>query len=149
MVNIKDLKWDYSNPHILKFTIKESDIDILGHVNNKVYLNWCELVSWDHSAKLGITPDVYKKYQCACVVIRSENNFSGSLFIGDEIAISTWITKTDKKVRLSRFFQIINIAKNQTVFTSNVDYACVSLINFKPVRMPEIYKNSYEVTCDV
>ena len=57
MVNIKDLKWDYSNPHILKFTIKESDIDILGHVNNKVYLNWCELVSWDHSAKLGITPD--------------------------------------------------------------------------------------------
>ena len=47
MVNIKDLKWDYSNPHILKFTIKESDIDILGHVNNKVYLNWCELVSWD------------------------------------------------------------------------------------------------------
>ena len=81
MVNIKDLKWDFSNPHILKFTIKESDIDILGHVNNKVYLNWCELVSWDHSAKLGITPDVYKKYQCACVVIRSENNFSGSLFI--------------------------------------------------------------------
>ena len=149
MVNIKDLKWDYSNPHILKFTIKESDIDILGHVNNKVYLNWCELVSWDHSAKLCITPDVYKKYQCACVVIRSENNFSGSLFIDDEIAISTWITKTDKKVRLSRFFQIINIAKNQTVFTSNVDYACVSLINFKPVRMPEIYKNSYEVTCDV
>ena len=57
--------------------------------------------------------------------------------------------KTDKKIRLSRFFQIINIAKNQTVFTSNVDYACVSLINFKPVRMPEIYKNSYEVTCDV
>jgi len=59
------------------------------------------------------------------------------------------LLKTDKKVRLSRFFQIINITKNQTVFTSNVDYACVSLINFKPVRMPEIYKNSYEVTCDV
>ena len=101
------------------------------------------------SAKLGITPDVYKEYQCACVVIKSENNFSGSLFIDDEIAISTWITKTDKKVRLSRFFQIINIAKNQTVFTSNVDYACVSLVSFKPVRMPEIYKNSYEVTCNV
>ena len=81
------------------------------YVNNKVYLNWCELVSWDHSRKLGITPDTYKKNQCACVVIRSENNFSGSLFIDDKIAISTWITKTDKKIRLSRFFQIINITK--------------------------------------
>ena len=59
------------------------------------------------------------------------------------------VFEPDKKIRLSRFFQIINITKNQTVFTSNVDYACVSLINFKPVRMPEIYKNSYEVTCDV
>ena len=148
-MNLNNLSWKYSNPHILEFKVVSDDIDILGHVNNKVYLNWCERVSWDHSAKLGITPDTYKKNQCACVVIRSENNFSGSLFIDDEIAISTWITKTDKKVRLSRFFQIINIEKNQTVFTSNVDYACVSLINFKPVRMPEIYKNSYEVTCDV
>ena len=87
--------------------------------------------------------------KCACVVIKSENSFTGSLFEGDQVAISTWIISTDKKIRLSRFFQIINIAKNQTVFTSNVDYACVSLVSFKPVRMPEIYKNSYEVTCDV
>ena len=116
-MNLNNLSWKYSNPHILEFKVVSDDIDILGHVNNKVYLNWCERVSWDHSAKLGITPDTYKKNQCACVVIRSENNFSGSLFIDDEIAISTWITKTDKKVRLSRFFQIINIAKNHTVFT--------------------------------
>ncbi len=149
MDNIKNLKWDFGNPHILKFTVKESDIDILGHVNNKVYLNWCELVSWDHSGKLGITPDTYKKHQCACVVIKSENNFLGSLFTGDEIAISTWIVKTDKKLRLSRYFQIINILKNQNVFTSNVEYACVSLINFKPKRMPDIFRNSYKVTCDV
>ena len=109
-MNLNNLSWKYSNPHILEFKVVSDDIDILGHVNNKVYLNWCERVSWDHSAKLGITPDTYKKNQCACVVIRSENNFSGSLFIDDKIAISTWITKTDKKIRLSRFFQIINIA---------------------------------------
>ncbi len=148
-MDLNKLNWKYSNPHVLKFEVASKDIDILGHVNNKIYLNWCELVSWDHSKKLGITPDTYKKYQCACVVIKSENVFSGSLFSKEEIAISTWITKTDKKLRLSRFFQIINIKKNQTVFTSNVDYACVSLINFKPKRMPEIYINSYKVTSDV
>jgi len=148
-MDLNKLNWKYSNPHVLKFEVASKDIDILGHVNNKIYLNWCELVSWDHSKKLGITPDTYKKYQCACVVIKSENVFSGSLFSKEKIAISTWITKTDKKLRLSRFFQIINIKKNQTVFTSNVDYACVSLINFKPKRMPEIYINSYKVTSDV
>ena len=148
-MNLKSLCWKYQNPHIMSFVVNSEDIDILGHVNNKVYLKWCELVSWDHSKKLGITPNTYKKYECACVVVKSENNFSGSLFHGDEIAISTWITKTDKKLRLSRYFQIINAKKNQTVFTSNVNYVCVSLLNFKPKKMPEIYINSYKVTCDV
>ena len=60
-MNLNNLSWKYSNPHILEFKVSSDDIDILGHVNNKVYLNWCEHVSWDHSAKLGITPDTYKK----------------------------------------------------------------------------------------
>ena len=145
-MNINKLNWDYSNPHTLSFTVKESDIDLLGHVNNKVYLNWCETVSWDHSKKLGITPNTYLDLKCACVVIKSENNFKGSLYIDDHIEISTWIIDTDHKIKLSRYFQIINISNNQTVFTSRVDYACISLNNFKPVRMPELFRKKYVIT---
>ena len=87
-MNINKLNWDYSNPHTLSFTVKESDIDLLGHVNNKVYLSWCETVSWDHSKKLGITPNTYLDLKCACVVIKSENNFKGSLYILSLIHIS-------------------------------------------------------------
>ena len=85
--------------------------------------------------------------KCACVVIRSENSFTGSLFEGDQVAISTWIISTDKKIRLSRFFQVINIDKDQSIFTSFVDYACISLTSFKPVRMPKLFVENYNVTC--
>ena len=85
--------------------------------------------------------------KCACVVIKSENNFTGSLFEEDQVAISTWITSTDKKIRLSRFFQAINTDKDHTIFTSSVDYACVSLTSFKPVRMPKLFIENYNVTC--
>ena len=145
-MNINKLNWDFSNPHTLSFTVKETDIDLLGHVNNKVYLSWCETVSWDHSKKLGITPNTYLDLKCACVVIKSENNFKGSLYIDDNIEISTWIIDTDQKIKLSRYFQIINISNNQTVFTSHVDYACISLNNFKPVRMPELFRKKYVIT---
>ena len=124
-MNANKLNWDFSNPHILSFTVKEGDIDLLGHVNNKVYLNWCEIVSWDHSKKLGITPNTYLDLKCACVVIKSENHFKGSLYIDDNIEISTWIIDTDHKIKLSRYFQIINISNNKTVFTSRVDYFTV------------------------
>ena len=79
----------------------------------------------------------------------SENNFKGSLYIDDNIEISTWIIDTDQKIKLSRYFQIINISNNQTVFTSRVDYACISLNNFKPVRMPELFRKKYVITTNV
>ena len=47
----ENLNWKYKNPFIEEFTVTKEDIDILGHVNNKVYLNWCEIVSWKHSAR--------------------------------------------------------------------------------------------------
>ena len=146
MNSFLDLDWKYKNPHTYKIKVSEDDIDILGHTNNKVYLTWCEKVSWDHSSSLGVRPEDYKKLNCACVVISSENNFLGSLFKDDNAIISTWITKTDSKLRLSRCFQVINLSNKKTVFMSNVNYACISLETFRPVKMPPLFRECYRVT---
>ena len=138
--------WDYKNPHILEFQVLKENIDILGHVNNKVYLDWCEIVSWDHSKSLGISPEIYKDLRCACVVIKNKIEYLGSLFEDDSIIISTWITKTDSRLKLSRLFQVIRLEDNKTVFRSNVDYVCISLDTYKPIRMPELLKKAYKIT---
>ena len=128
--------WDYKNPHILEFQV----------LNNKVYLDWCEIVSWDHSKSLGISPEIYKDLRCACVVIKNKIEYLGSLFEDDSIIISTWITKTDSRLKLSRLFQVIRLEDNKTVFRSNVDYVCISLDTYKPIRMPELLKKAYKIT---
>ena len=138
--------WDYKNPHILEFKVLKENIDVLGHVNNKVYLDWCEIVSWDHSKSLGISPEIYKDLRCACVVIKNKIEYLGSLFEDDSIIISTWITKTDSRLKLSRLFQVIRLEDNKTVFRSNVDYVCISLDTYKPIRMPELLKKAYKIT---
>ena len=138
--------WDYKNPHVMKFQVFKEDIDVLGHVNNKVYLDWCELVSWDHSKSLGITPQTYQELRCACVVVRNKIEYLGSLFENDSIVISTWITDTDSKLKLSRLFQVIRAKDNKTVFRSNVDYACINLDTYKPTRMPDLFKEAYKIT---
>ena len=138
--------WDYKNPHVMKFQVFKEDIDVLGHVNNKVYLDWCELVSWDHSKSLGVTPQTYKELRCACVVVRNKIEYLGSLFENDSIVISTWITDTDSKLKLSRLFQVIRAKDNKTVFRSNVDYACINLDTYRPTRMPDLFKEAYKIT---
>ena len=61
--------WDYKNPHVLEFKVFKENIDVLGHVNNKVYLDWCELVSWDHSKSLGVTPKIYQELRLSLIHI--------------------------------------------------------------------------------
>ena len=115
-------------------------------MNNKVYLDWSEAVSWDHSNSLGVRHEDFKKVKSACVVVRNEMKYLASLFLNDKIAISTWITKCDHKIKLSRFFQVIRVDDNKTVFRSNVDYVCISLDSYKPKKMPDLFKQSYKVT---
>ena len=138
--------WDYKNPHVMKFQVFKEDIDVLGHVNNKVYLDWCELVSWDHSKSLGVTPQTYQELRCACVVVKNKIEYLGSLFEDDSIVISTWITDTDSKLKLSRLFQVIRVKDNKTVFRSNVDYVCINLDTYRPTRMPDLFKEAYKIT---
>ena len=138
--------WDYKNPHVMKFQVFKEDIDVLGHVNNKVYLDWCELVSWDHSKSLGVTPQTYQELRCACVVVKNKIEYLGSLFENDSVVISTWITDTDSKLKLSRLFQVIRAKDNKTVFRSNVDYACINLDTYRPTRMPDLFKEAYKIT---
>ena len=146
MKNHDQFDWDYKNPHVMKFQVFKEDIDVLGHVNNKVYLDWCELVSWDHSKSLGVTPQTYQELRCACVVVRNKIEYLGSLFENDSIVISTWITDTDSKLKLSRLFQVIRAKDNKTVFRSNVDYACINLDTYRPTRMPDLFKEAYKIT---
>ena len=138
--------WDYKNPHVLEFKVFKENIDVLGHVNNKVYLDWCELVSWDHSKSLGVTPKIYQELRCACVVVKNKIEYLGSLFENDSIVISTWITETDSKLKLSRLFQVIRVKDNKTVFRSNVDYVCINLDTYRPTRMPDLFIEAYKIT---
>ena len=138
--------WDYKNPHVLEFQVFRENIDVLGHVNNKVYLDWCELASWDHSKSLGVTPQIYQELRCACVVVKNKIEYLGSLFEDDSIVISTWITDTDSKLKLSRLFQVIRVKDNKTVFRSNVDYVCINLDTYRPTRMPNLFKEAYKIT---
>ena len=138
--------WDYKNPHVLKFEVFKENVDVLGHVNNKVYLDWCELVSWDHSKSLGVTPITYQELRCACVVVKNKIEYLGSLFENDSVVISTWITETDSKLKLSILFQVIRVKDNKTVFRSNVDYVCINLDTYRPTRMPALFKEAYKIT---
>jgi acyl-CoA thioester hydrolase len=43
--------------HTVRFRVRQYELDVLGHVNNAVYLNWAEQVAIEHVEALGFGRD--------------------------------------------------------------------------------------------
>lgn len=72
----------------LAITVRSEDIDLMGHVNNVVYLRWIQelaVAHW-HSAA---SPEAQKQY--LWVVTRHEIDYKRPALPGDEIIGRTWV----------------------------------------------------------
>lgn len=82
---------DSAKQFVLPIDIKAEDIDILGHVNNLVYLSWVQQVSAAHwqvlSAKV---PDL----NIVWVVLRHEIDYLKAALPGDTLQARTYVGET-------------------------------------------------------
>ena len=73
--------------------VGEEDIDLLGHVNNVVYLRWVQdaaVAHWNH-----LTTEA-ERAKLVWVVVRHEIDYKRPAFLRDAIVARTWVGKADK-----------------------------------------------------
>ncbi len=122
-------------PFELTITIKASDIDELGHVNNVVYLSWVQDVAIAHWNFL-TTAAQREKY--VWVALRHEIDYKAEAVFGDAIMARTW-TGTARGMRFPRHTEIIHISESGTtkVLASAVTQWCpLDRGNSRPTRLP-------------
>jgi acyl-CoA thioester hydrolase len=137
------MNWDLPNPHILPLTIGADAIDHYGHVNNAEYLRFIEQVSWQHSQSLGLTLDDYRRLDRAMVVVRHELDYLAPAYEGDQLEMATWIVDSDQRLTLTRRFQLLRLSDARTLLKGRTRFACVSLQNHRPRRLPKEFLNVY------
>ena len=117
--------------------------DQFGHTNNVAYLQWLEKVAWLHSAALDLDIAAYYRLGCGCVVRKHELNYCLPTYVGDELAVGTWISANDGKLSTVRDYQIIRMRDNKTVFTGQTYFVTVDMVTGKPKRMPVEFIAAY------
>lgn len=135
--------WEHPDPHILRTRVQASDIDGLNHTNNAVYVDWCQRVAWDHSVALGLDLERYRELDRAMVIIHSEFDYLKASREGDNIAVATWIVDWDRKLTMSRRFQVIRVDDGVTLLRAGMRFACIELSSGRPRRLPEAFKSGY------
>ncbi|MBV2149664.1 acyl-CoA thioesterase [Sphingobium terrigena] len=83
-------------------TAQPADIDILGHVNNAVWVQWMEQVAtehWTHDADPAHV-DAY-----VWVVTRHEIDYRGNVAEGETVTARTWIPDGPRGARFDRLIE--------------------------------------------
>ncbi|MAZ88021.1 MAG: thioesterase [Cellvibrionaceae bacterium] len=135
--------WDYDNPYLLDVVVEESQIDGLQHVNNAVYVTWCQDAGWQHSIALGLGIEQYHELDRAMAIRHSEYDYAQAAYLGDDISIATWLTASDDKLSMERRFQVVRKHDGVTLLRGRWDLVCIQISSGKPKRMPPVFREVY------
>lgn len=111
------------------FKVKGQDIDALKHVNNVVYLQWVQDVSYMHWDVLASTSI---KETCVWMTLRHEIDYINQSYLGDVITIYTWIDET-YGVKSTRIVHIY--CEDKLLTKSKTTFCLLDKETLKPKRI--------------
>lgn len=138
--------WDFPNPFLHHITVEARHIDDFQHTNNVIYLGWMGETAWAHSKSLGMDFDLYRQLNRGMVVRRHEMDYFAPALEGDDVAIATWISQNDGRLRIVRHFQMRKAATGETLFRGLTEFVCINMETGKPARMPQEFVAGYPLS---
>lgn len=136
-------EWEFASPHVVVVDVGDADIDEYGHVNNAVYLRWLDRAAWSHSATLGVSVADCTRLRRGMAALRIEIDYVRAALPGERIEVATWILRSDRKLRVTRRFQVRRASDSGTLARATTEYVCLDLDSGRAIRMPPEFKSAY------
>jgi acyl-CoA thioester hydrolase len=136
-------EFDLPAPHVIDLEVGAADIDAYNHVNNAVYVTWCDRSAWEHSAALGLPIERCLEIDRGMAVVRTVIQYLRPALLGDVVHVATWIVPVDSRLRVRRRFQIVRLADESTLARAEIEYACIELSSGRPTRWPPEFRERY------
>lgn len=122
-----------------KFTVPESAIDGLNHVNNVTYLQWCLDAAEAHW--ISKTSEKQRE-QYVWVVLNHSISYKNPSFLGEELETQTWIDSYDG-VKSERHYKIIRPLDGKTIVEATTLWCFLDAKNFRPTKITEEISNLF------
>jgi len=136
-------KEDMSSVFDLKIKVKPEHIDILGHVNNVVYVQWMQDVASAHIETLGVGLDQYLEMKHAMVAVEHHVQYRKAAMLDDDVILRTWLYEINALYSF-RQYAFFNAKDNSLLFTGNTKWACIEIASGCPKRMSPTFIQAYQ-----
>lgn len=127
----------------LKLTVQPEHIDILGHVNNVVYVAWMQDVATAHIEALGLGVKDYLELKHAMVAVEHHVQYRKAALEGDEIILRTWLSDLNALYSF-RQYAFFRVRDQALLFTGSTKWACVEIETGRPKRLSPTFIQAYQ-----
>ncbi|MFM6931653.1 MAG: acyl-CoA thioesterase [Novosphingobium sp.] len=121
-----------SNRHTLTLTALPEHIDVMGHVNNAVWVQWMEALATAHWESAAL-PEHQAKY--VWVVTRHEIDYRGNISEGESVTAETFIPEGPTGARFDRCVEFRNSA-GKVIVSARSTWAMIDAASGRLTRVP-------------
>jgi acyl-CoA thioester hydrolase len=115
-----------------EITAGPDDIDVLGHVNNAVWVRWIQDVAvahWD-----AVAPDAHRDAYF-WVVTRHEIDYRGNVAAGETVTAETWVAEPPRGARFDRHMRFTG-ADGKVKVEAKTTWAIIDKASGRILRVP-------------
>ena len=127
----------------LRISVQPEHIDVLGHVNNVIYVQWMQDVAAAHIETLGLGVAQYLELKHAMVAVEHHVQYRKAALEGEEVILRTWLDDINAlySFRQYAFYR----EKDQSVlFLGKTKWACIEIATGRPKRMSPSFIQAYQ-----
>jgi acyl-CoA thioester hydrolase len=133
-------------PEIYEYrhTVRDDEIDGLGHANNVAYVDWMQAAAVAHSTANGWPGERYRQMGFGWVARSHTIEYLQPAFAGDCVLVRTWVA-TLRKATSVRRYEILRADDDTLLATAQTKWAFIDYTTRQPMRIPREVTESFQV----
>jgi acyl-CoA thioester hydrolase len=125
----------------LTIAVEPPDIDLMGHVNNVVYLRWVQEAATAHWTA-GATPE--DQARVLWVVVRHEIDYLRPARLGDTIAARTWVGPASR-IRFERHVELLRASDRAVLARARSLWCPIDSQTMKPMVVSQEVRERFSI----
>ena len=122
--------------------VRSYELDSFGHVNNAVYLQYCEGARNDYMLQRGIAFHDFHEWGIFPVLYRSELDYKQQARADDRLSISG-VIEFNGKTRFTINHDILRLTDNTVICIARLYFAFINRTNQRPCRAPAAFVEAF------
>lgn len=131
-------------PFELTFPVEPGDIDLLGHVNNVVYVRWIQDVAVAHWRELATEQE---QARLLWLVVRHEIDYKRQTFLGDVVLARTWVGEASRR-NFERHTELLREADGRLLARARTLWCPIDKTTHRPVAVDDALRARFSAPRD-